>query len=261
MNQLPKNVHEIPLGNVKAFILVGKKTILVDTGINPIPSEVLAFFDKTGIKLGDKEQLAFLEKGSFPFIMDFIDTHRLTIDTIICTHYHTDHTGTLLQLKEALKVPVAMHPLDIPFVEGREEPPPSTILPPKLAKHFKITPCKVDIELNDNQFFNDDLQIIHLKGHTKGNICLLFQERVLLVGDSMMGKNMLNPILGPVEINPPIPSASMDQKMAVANLRKLLNYNFQIILPSHGEPILDHAKEKLQSFIDGLRGQNGNVCK
>ena len=205
MSHILEFVHEIPLGNVKAFILQGDKTILVDTGINPVTSDVLAFFEKSGIKLGDKNQLAFLEKGSFPFIMDYIDTNAITIDTIICTHYHTDHTGTLLQLKEALNVPVAMHPLDIPFVEGTEEPPPSTILPPKLAKHFKITPCPVDIQLHDNQMFTPDLQVIHLKGHTKGNLCLLFKESVLLVGDSIMGKNILNPILGSDEINPPMP--------------------------------------------------------
>ena len=256
MSQIVPNVHEIPLGNVKAFILEGEKTILVDTGINPVPPDVLSFFEKSGIKLGDKKQLAFMEKGSFPFIMDYIHTHRLTIDTIICTHYHTDHTGSLLQLKEALKVPVAMHPLDIPFVEGTQEPPPSTILPPKLAKHFKITPCPVDIELSDNQMFSPDLQVIHLRGHTHGNICLLYRETALLVGDSIMGNNILNPVLGSDEINPPMPNASMDQEMAVANLGKLLDYNFEVILPSHGEPILDHAKEKLQSFIDELTGQD-----
>ena len=252
MSQIAPNIHEIPLGNVKAFILEGEKTILVDTGINPVPHDVLAFFEKSGIKLGDTSQLAFLEKGSFPFIMDYIDTHGLTIDTIVCTHYHTDHTGSLFQLKEALNVPVAMHPLDIPFVEGTEEPPPSTILPPKLAKHFKITPCPVDIPLNDNQMFTPDLQIIHLRGHTRGNLCLLFKKSVLLVGDSIMGKNVLNPILGADEINPPMPNASMDQDMAVSNLSKLLDYNFDVILPSHGDPIMEGAKAKLQSFIEEI---------
>ncbi len=43
------HVHEIPLGNVKAFIIEGEKTILVDTGIRPVPQEVLDFFEKTGI--------------------------------------------------------------------------------------------------------------------------------------------------------------------------------------------------------------------
>ena len=250
MAQILNCAHEIPLGNVKAFILEGAKTILVDTGIKPVPSDVLAFFEKSGIKLEDKNQLAYLEKGSFPFIMEYIDTHGLTIDTIICTHYHTDHTGNVRQLKEALNVPVAMHPLDIPFVEGTKEPPPSTILPPKLAQHFKITPCPVDIPLNDNQMFTPELQVIHLRGHTNGNLCLLFKESVLLVGDSIMGKNLLNPVLGSDEINPPMPNASMDQEMAVGNLSKLLEYNFDSILPSHGEPIMTRAKEKLHSFID-----------
>lgn len=245
-------VHEIPLGNVKAFIIEGEKTILVDTGIRPVPPEVLAFFEKTGIKLGDDKQLEFLRKGSFQFIMDYIKGKGLAIDTIICTHYHNDHIGCLKKLKEVLNAPAAMHPLDIPFVEGKEEPPPSKMLPPKLAEHFKSEPCQVEIVLEDNLMFTPDLQVIHLEGHTKGNLCLLFKQEVLLVGDSLMGKNALNPVLGPNEINPPMPNASMDQEKAVENLKKLLNYTFEIILPSHGDPVKENAKEKLKKFVEEI---------
>ncbi len=252
MNAL-NHVHEITLGNVKAFIIEGEKTILVDTGIAPVPPEVLSFFEKSGIKLGHEQQVEYLKKGSFQFIMNYIKEKGLTIDTIICTHYHPDHTGCLKKIKDALKVLVAMHPMDIPFVEGKEEPPPSTMLPPKLAKHFKIEPCAIDIALEDNQMFTPDLQVIHLEGHTKGNLCLLFKEEVLLAGDSVMGKNMLNPAMGPNELNPPMATASMDQEKAVRNLKKLLNYEFKIILPSHGEAVKENAKEKLKKLIEETR--------
>ena len=68
-----------------------------------------------------------------------------------------------------------------------------------------------------------------------------------------MGKNPLNPVLGVNEINPPMPSASMDQERAVKNLKKLLNYQFTAILPSHGEPITNNVREKLNHFIEGLQ--------
>lgn len=249
----PTLVYEIPLGNVKAFILKGVKTILVDTGIKPVPPEILAFFEKSGIKLGSDKERSFLQNGSFHYIMAFIREKGLTIDAIVCTHYHTDHTGSLKQLKETLKVPVALHTLDIPYVEGSTDPPPSAMLPPKLAEHFKITPCTVDIPLEDNQMLTPDLKVIHLPGHTPGNLCLLFREEYLLAGDTIMGKNPLNPVLGLHEINPPMPSASMDQDMAVKNLKKLLSYQFKVILPSHGEPIGENAREKLKHFIEGLQ--------
>jgi glyoxylase-like metal-dependent hydrolase (beta-lactamase superfamily II) len=47
-------------------------------------------------------------------------------------------------------------------------------------------------------------------------------------------------------------SASVDQEKAVNNLKKLLDYKFTVILPSHGESVTDNAKEKLRNFIEEL---------
>ena len=66
------HVHTIPLGDVKAFIIDGEKTILVDTGIKPVHPDVFAFFEEMGIKIPGEKELQFMKKGSYPFIMDFI---------------------------------------------------------------------------------------------------------------------------------------------------------------------------------------------
>jgi glyoxylase-like metal-dependent hydrolase (beta-lactamase superfamily II) len=247
-----KHVHIIPLGDVKAFILEGESTVLVDAGIKPVHQDVINFFMKSGFKLGDEKEMELLRQGSFKFIKDFINKDGFNINKIICTHFHNDHTGCLKQLKEALHVPVAMHPMDIPYVEGKQEQPVSKVLPPELAKHFKSEPCMVEIELEDEQMFTRDIRIIHLEGHTKGHICILFKDKVLLAADSLMGKNRDNPLLGPDEINPPMDKTSMNHADAVKNLKKLLNYDFEIIIPSHGEAIKDNARDKLKRFVEGL---------
>jgi len=45
-------VHAIELGNVKAFIIEGEKNILVDTGVKPVPEDILSFFERGGINWG-----------------------------------------------------------------------------------------------------------------------------------------------------------------------------------------------------------------
>ena len=56
-------VHAIELGNVKAFIIEGEKNILVDTGVKPVPEDILSFFERGGIKLGDSGSLARCSLG------------------------------------------------------------------------------------------------------------------------------------------------------------------------------------------------------
>jgi glyoxylase-like metal-dependent hydrolase (beta-lactamase superfamily II) len=246
------DVYELELGNTKVFLIDGRKKILVDTGLMALPQEVIEFFEKSGMKMGDESRKEVLRKGSYPFVIDFLHERGVWPEVIVCTHCHMDHVGNLSKLKNAYHVLVALHTLDIPIVEGKEKLPTPSFIPPHLLKFFEFEHCAVDHALEDGEFIGEDLRVVHIPGHTRGNIALLYQDEVLIPGDSISGKNELNPETGPNDLNPPSPMASLNHKEALESLKKLLIYNFDIILPSHGKSIEKDGKERLKRVIEGI---------
>jgi glyoxylase-like metal-dependent hydrolase (beta-lactamase superfamily II) len=83
---------------------------------------------------------------------------------IVMTHSHMDHTGALLEVRDALKIPLAAH-----------------------SRDAKSLPCKPDIFLNDGDklsFGAADLTVLHTPGHTPGSLCFL-TGRYLIAGDTI----------------------------------------------------------------------------
>jgi len=75
---------------------------------------------------------------------------------ILITHSHMDHIGALSELKSRLRVPVAIHSLDM-----------------------KALPVQPQILLEDSQevlFGNVSLKVLHTPGHTPGSLCFLIGE-------------------------------------------------------------------------------------
>lgn len=245
-------VHELEIANTKVFVIEGEKNFLVDTGSGPMHDKFLEFAEQSGFKFESEDQKRLMREGAYATIINYLTERNIKVDTIVCTHYHNDHTGNLQQLKETLKVPVAMHPDDIPFVDGTEEIPPPAFLPPEILPYIEVKPCKVDIPLHDGEFFTGDLQIIHVEGHTKGSICLLYKNQALIAGDCLVGKYETNPMMGPNELNPPIEMYSKDYALALKSLEKLLKYDFSAILTSHGTSIREGGKEKLRKMLQEI---------
>ena len=244
-----EGIYELEIANTKVFIIEGSKNLLVDTGSGPTHDEVLAFMEKSGLKFDNEALRKLMKQGAYQTIIDFLTQQNIKLDTIICTHCHEDHTGNVKKLKETLKVTVAMHPDDVPYVEGTKEIPPPAFIPPEILKHTKVEPCKVDVLLQDGEFITPDVQVIHVEGHTKGSICLLYKNQALIVGDCLVGKNERNPMMGPNELNPPIEMFSMDHEQALKSLQRLLNYDFSAILTCHGTSIRKNGKEKLEKLL------------
>ena len=83
---------------------------------------------------------------------------------ILITHNHGDHLGALVDLQSALKIPVAVNPLD--------------------AAGLPLSP---DIMLNDGDtvsFGKVELKVIHTPGHTPGGLCFL-TGKFLISGDTI----------------------------------------------------------------------------
>ena len=120
-------------------------------------------------------------QGSADWVLAQIKKHSLSIEMILLTHSHWDHTAEASLLKEKLQVPVYVHQEDA----GNLEKPGSDRLP----LFFPIPPVKPDGFLTDGQLITvGDLQIevIHTPGHTPGGVCFyLPEQKVLISGDTL----------------------------------------------------------------------------
>jgi len=95
---------------------------------------------------------------------------ELTLQYILCTHFHPDHTMEVAELREKTGASVAMHEADVPYYEDT-----------------------VDLTLHDGDILSIgeeiEVRVIHTPGHTPGGVCFstegrLFTGDTLFVGDS-----------------------------------------------------------------------------
>jgi len=125
---------------------------------------------------------------SAPAILEYLKSHGLTCQKILLTHSHWDHIADVHILKQALSVPVFIHPLDTPNLEH----PGADGLPCP----FFIPSVKPDGLLEQNQKIpvgNCHLQVLHTPGHSPGSICFYEEgHHVLLSGDTLFQGSMGN---------------------------------------------------------------------
>ena len=191
--------------------------------------------------------------GNAPRIIEFLKSlgkERIDSYTIILTHPDIDHSGSVAEIKEKLAtVKVAIHEADASRLTG-EKPPKEVrgltgLLFKAISPFMKFKPVTPDILLKDGEQV-DGLGVIHTPGHTQGSICL-YSERLkaMFVGDALRtDKNR----------RPRLPSAAMTFNIEEAknSIRKIASYEFELLLPGHGPPILTDASEKVKELVASL---------
>jgi hydroxyacylglutathione hydrolase len=137
---------------------------------------------------------------------------------ILVTHSHMDHIGALSELKSRLRVPVAIHSLDM-----------------------KALPVQPQILLEHGQevsFGNVSLKVLHTPGHTPGSLCFLIGKH-LLSGDTLFPH-------GPGRTNSPA-----DLKRIISSItgRLFVLSDDTEVYPGHGNStILTKEKEEFAIF-------------
>ena len=111
----------------------------------------------------------------------FIRERALKVRFVADTHAHADHISGGAALAKELGVPYYLHPYDAIH--------PMDVLPARMPFEF----------LRDEQEFKFGrlrLRVLHVPGHTLGNVAFVADDRYVLAGDSIFLRSIARPDLG-----------------------------------------------------------------
>ena len=151
-------------GVSNCYLVFNKEIFLVDTGMPGRSNEIIKFLTKD-IKRSPED-----------------------VKTIVITHHHFDHTGSLDKIKSITGAKIAVHSADADYLSGEKSQAGSGFMIPLVMLMkliYRIKPVKADIILKNGDIIGD-YEVIHTPGHTPGSICLYnLNNKVIFVGDNL----------------------------------------------------------------------------
>jgi glyoxylase-like metal-dependent hydrolase (beta-lactamase superfamily II) len=149
------------------------------------------------------------------------------IKLILITHAHGDHIENLPRVLKLIGSPDVM--LGADDVDSLKEQ----------------TGVKADMGLEHGDLISacGGIEVVAVPGHSDGNLSFyLRDEKMMIVGDTIFGDDDGN-------LYPPSEKYSNDADLAAREIRKLLAYDFDKLLLSHGKNILKKAKGKVEELV------------
>jgi glyoxylase-like metal-dependent hydrolase (beta-lactamase superfamily II) len=221
------NMYAFDLGGVNAYLIAANDGLtLIDTGSAGSAERIAHELSTLGYQLAD-------------------------ITRIVVTHAHADHAGGLAELQARTGASVWMHPLDAVLVRTGAAMRPSTSPTPGLINQIiyrltivqaprTITPASVDHEVDDGAIlpFAGGLRVIHIPGHSAGQIALLWLAHggVLFAADAAI--NVAGLALFPAYEN---------LTQGRESLARLAAHTFAVACFGHSRPITRAAAQHFRA--------------
>jgi glyoxylase-like metal-dependent hydrolase (beta-lactamase superfamily II) len=188
-------------------------------------------------------------------------------DAIVLTHGHFDHVGALRELAESWDVPVFAHPLEFPYLDGRDDyPPPDPTVGGFMAQLSRMFPKKgINVGHRLRPVMIDNTvphmpgwRVVHTPGHAPGHISLFRDsDRTLIAGDAVItiDQEHAGKVLSQQrEIHPPPLYFTIDWDQATASVGKLAQLRPRVLATGHGLPMAgEEVADLLSDFAARFR--------
>jgi glyoxylase-like metal-dependent hydrolase (beta-lactamase superfamily II) len=181
-----------------------------------------------------------------------LESLSLNFEGIILTHYHKDHCGCAQKLKEKFGVKISISEIDGRVFEGDE---PYVFLPKNIDESRRIflesSPIWQRLKNRDNGWFPKidnyiydgerifDFEFMNFPGHTDGTMVLFNRvDKILISSDYLVYPRGIFPKFFKSFVR----SVNVDEDMAHESTKKMIELDFNILLPGHGGIIKKDAK-------------------
>lgn len=198
-----------------------------------IPIHIWLAVDRDGVTLID----AGISLMSKSIIKQIIALEAGPLKQILLTHGHADHVGAVKRICNTFHIPVYVHELEIPYMNG-ELPYPGR----KKAQQTVPKPILQPLGIDDSgKLLNiSGLTPYHTPGHSPGHVVYFHEaDRILLGGDLFTSKKG--------ELRSPIGMFTSDMEQAVDSSNILRELQPKKVLVSHGEPVR-HPANQLDAY-------------